>query len=60
MIKDLVVNLPQILVKCVVMDIVFMYILARFGMLLCRSWGMKLAGAIKLDLMFSCMGLTQV
>ena len=39
MIKDLVVNLAQIPAKSVVMDIVVVDILARFGMLLSRSWG---------------------
>lgn len=45
MIEDLVVNLAQILVKSVVMDIVVAEIPVRFGMLLSRSWGMKLGGS---------------
>lgn len=53
MIKDLVVNLAQILVKSVVMDIVVVYIPARFGMLLSRSWGSKVRGSIKLDITYA-------
>ena len=53
MIKDLVVNLAQIPVKSVVMDIVVADILARFGMLLSRSWGTKIGGSIKLDLTYA-------
>ena len=55
MIKDLVVNLAQILVKGVVMDIVVADIPARFGMLLSRSWGIKLGGSIKLDLTYATL-----
>ena len=53
MIKDLVVNLAQIPAKSVAMDIVVADILARFGMLLSRSWGTKIGGSIKLDLTYS-------
>ena len=52
MIKDLVVNLAQILVKSVVMDIVVADIPPHFGMLLSRSWGSKVGGSIKLDLTY--------
>ena len=45
MIKDLVVNLAQILAKSVVMDIVVAGILARFGMLLSRSCRTKIGGS---------------
>jgi len=49
MIKDLVVNLAQITIKSVVMDIVVVDILARFDMLLSRSWGSNIGASIKLD-----------
>jgi len=39
MIKDVVVSLAQIPVKCVVMDIVVTDIPTRFGIILSRSWG---------------------
>ena len=50
MIKDLEVNLAQILAKSVVMDLVVVDIPTEFGMLLSRSWGTKIEGSIKLDL----------
>lgn len=53
MIKDMVVNLDQIPVKIIVMDIVVANIPPRFGMLLYRSWGSKVAGSIKLDLTYA-------
>ena len=53
MIKDFVVNLAQIPMKSVVMDIVVVDIPPRFGMLLSRSWGSKVGGAIKLDLTYA-------
>ena len=53
MIKDLVVNLAQIPAKSVVMDIIVVDILTRFGMLLSRSWGTKIKGSIKLDLTYA-------
>ena len=53
MIKDLGVNLAQILAKCMVMEIVVADIPARFGMLLSRSWGTKIGGSIKLDLTYA-------
>ena len=52
MIKDLVVNLAQILAKSVVMDIVLVDIPTWFGMLLSRSWGAKIRGYIKLELTY--------
>ena len=53
MIKDLFVNLAQIMVKSVVMDIVVADIPPRFDMLLSRSWGSKVGGSIKLDLTYA-------
>jgi hypothetical protein len=45
MIKDLIVHLPQILVKCVLMDIVVQAdVLVNYGMILSRSWASKLGG----------------
>lgn len=53
MIKDLVVNMTQILVKSVVMDIVVVDIPPQFGMLLSRSWGSKVGGSIKLYITYA-------
>ncbi len=55
MIKDLVVNLDQILVKSVVMDIVVVNIAARFGMLFSRSWGPNIGSSIKLYLTYAAI-----
>ena len=41
-------SLAQILAKSLVMDVVVADIPARFGMLLSRSWGVKLGGVLKL------------
>ena len=53
MIKDLVVNLAQILAKSVEMDIVVADILDQFEMLLSRSWGTNIGGSIKIDLTYA-------
>ena len=53
LIKDLVVYLAQILVTSIVMDVVVTYIPTRFGMLLSRSWCMKLGGVLKLDFTYA-------
>jgi len=53
MIKDLVVNLAQIPVKSVVMDIVVVDILARFSVILSKSWGSNIGGSIKMDLTYA-------
>ena len=53
LIKDVVVSLAQILGKKIVMDVVVANILARFGMLLSRSWGEKLGGVLKLDFTYA-------
>ena len=45
-IKDLVVSLDQIPTKNVLMDVVVADIPPRFGMLLSRSWGVKLKGTL--------------
>lgn len=46
MIKDLFVNLAQILVKSILMDVVVADVPAKYGMLLSRSWGAKLVGSV--------------
>jgi hypothetical protein len=46
MIKNLVVNLAQNLVKSVLMDVVVDDVPTKYGMLLSRSWGVKLGGSI--------------
>jgi hypothetical protein len=53
MIKDLVVNLAQIPVKSILMDVVIVDILAKYGMLLSRSWGAKLGGSLQLDMTYA-------
>jgi len=45
MIKDLVVNLAQILAKSILMDVVVADIPPKYGMLLSKSWGTKLGGS---------------
>ena len=42
LVKDLYVNLAQILAKCLVMDIVVVDVPPKYGILLSRSWGAKL------------------
>jgi len=46
MIKDLVVNIAQILVKSVLMDVVIDDIPLKYGFLLSKSWGAKLGGSL--------------
>jgi hypothetical protein len=53
MIKDLVVNLAQILVKHVLMDVVVVDVPGKFGMLLSRSWGAKLGGSVQLNMTYT-------
>jgi hypothetical protein len=52
MIKDLLVNLAQIPVKSILMDVVVADVLAKYGMLLSRSWGTKLGGSVQLDMTY--------
>jgi len=52
-IKDMGVSLAQIPSRSLVMDVVVENILARFGMLLSRSWGAKLGGVLKLDFTYA-------
>jgi len=53
MIKYLVVNIAQILVKSIRMDVVVVDIPAKYGMLLSRSWGTKLGGSLQLDMTYT-------
>lgn len=53
MIKDLLVNLDQILVKSVVMDTVVVDIPASFIFILSKSWGSNIGDSIKLDLTYA-------
>lgn len=53
LIKDLVVSLDQIPAKNVLMDVVVADIPPRFGMLLSRSWGVKLKGNLQLDFSYA-------
>ena len=53
LIKDLCVNLAQILAKSLVMDIVVANIPPKYGMLLSRSWGAKLQGTQQMDMTYA-------
>jgi hypothetical protein len=53
MIKDLVVTLAQVLVKSILMDVVIVDIPPKYGLLLSRSWGAKLAGSLQLDMNYA-------
>ena len=53
LIKDLCVNLTQILAKSLVMDIVVADIPPKYGMLLSRSWGAKLQGSLQMDMSYA-------
>lgn len=50
MIKDVEVNLAQIPLKTILVDVVVSDVLVSYGMLLSRSWGAKLGGALQLDM----------
>ena len=53
LIKDLVVTLAQIPVKGIVLDIFFIDIPTKFGMLLSRSCCAKLGGSLQMDMSFA-------
>jgi hypothetical protein len=53
MIKDLVVNLAQILVKSFLMDVVVANVPTKYGMLLSSYWGTKLGGSLQLDMTYA-------
>ena len=49
LIKDLCVNLTQILAKFMVMDVVVADVPPKYGMLLSRSWGTNMQGTMQMD-----------
>jgi hypothetical protein len=53
MIKDLVVNISQILVKNILMDVVVVDVPTKYGMHLSKSWGAKLGGSLQLDMTYA-------
>ena len=53
LIKDLCVNLAQILTKCLVMDLVVADVPPKYGMFLSRSWGAKLQGTMQMDMTYA-------
>jgi hypothetical protein len=53
LIKDLVVSLVQIPSKNMVMDVVITDIPLKFGMLLSRSWAVKLKGTLQMDMSYA-------
>jgi hypothetical protein len=53
LIKDLVVSLAQIPAKNMVMDVVIVDIPPKFGMLLSRSWDVKLKGNLEMDMSYA-------
>jgi hypothetical protein len=57
MIKYLVVNLAQLLVKSILMDVVVVDIPAKYGMLLSKSWGAKLRGSLQLDMTYTTISI---
>ena len=50
LIKDLLVTLTQIPAKSIVMDVVVDDVPPKFGMLLFRSWALKLKGTSQMDM----------
>ena len=53
LVKDLVVSLAQIPSKNMVMDVVMEDIPPKFGMLLSRSWDVKLKGTLQMDMSYA-------
>ena len=53
LIKDLCVNLSQILAKSLLLDIVVADIPPKYGMLLSRSWGAKIQGSLQMDMSYA-------
>ena len=52
-IKDMAVNLTQLLMKSVIMHVVLADIAPKFGMLLSRYWGKKVGGTLQMDLSYA-------
>jgi ribonuclease HI len=53
MIKDLVVNLAQVLVKSILMDVFFVDVPSKYGMVLSKFWCAKLRGSLQLDMTYA-------
>jgi hypothetical protein len=53
LIKDLCITLVQIPEKIMVRDVVVADITPKYGMLLSRSWGVKLKGTLQLDMSYA-------
>jgi hypothetical protein len=53
LIKDLVISLSQIQLKNLIMDIVVADIPPKFGMMLSRSWAVKLKGTLQMDMLYA-------
>ena len=53
MIKYLVITLSQIPAKIIVIDVVVADIPPKFGMLLSRSWVVKLKGTLQMDMSYA-------
>ena len=53
LIKDLIVNLSQLLSKTIVMYIVVADIPPKFGLLLSRSWSKRLGGSLQMELTYA-------
>ena len=53
LIKDMVVSLNKLPSKVVVMDIVVADIPPNFGILLSRSWTLKLKGSLQMDMTYA-------
>ena len=57
LIKYTMVTLAHIPAKSIVMDVVVAGIHPKFGMLLSRSWGLKLKGTLQMDMSYATIPL---
>jgi len=57
LIKDLCVSLVQYPTNTILMEIVVANIPPKYGILLCRSWGTKLQGYLKLDMSYATISI---
>ena len=53
LIKDMVVSLNKFPSKIVVMDVIVADIPLKFGILLSRSWTLKLKGSLQMDMTYA-------
>jgi hypothetical protein len=53
LIKDMVVILDQLPVKIIMVDVVVAIVYANYGMLLSRTWEIKLGGAMQMDMKYA-------